>query len=113
MNATCRLVARRLPLLGGGAPGGRLDGHVGTCLTCQAEAARYRKLAKTLAAMTLEVTTAPEGLLESVDHAIDGADVAETKARPGWLGRVAAASGAVAAAGVVAVALWRRGHYAA
>ncbi len=113
MNATCRLVARRLSLQGGDTLGGALDGHVATCLTCQAEAARYRKLAKALAALTVDLVAAPEGFAASVDLAIDRADVATVQRVQGRLGKVAAATGAVAAAGVVAVALWRRSHYAA
>lgn len=112
MNATCRLVARRLPLETDTAPGGGFETHVRTCLTCQAEAARYRKLARALAALALEPTRAPAGLVESVAVAIDRTGAADVERRQGWLGRVAAGA-AVAAAGVVALALWRRSHYAA
>ncbi len=114
MSALCLVVAQRVPLTGpDGSFGATLDAHVAECLACQAEAARYRKLVRALAALADDLEPAPAGLATAVDAALDAAD--GRRRPPVTLGRVAAATGAVAAtaAGVLAVALWRRARHAA
>lgn len=83
---------------------GRHDPHVDGCLRCQAEAARYRTMLRSLAALRDTVVPAPAGLVSAVgDHVGENGD--DTR-------KPAAREVAVAAAGVVAVAsalaLWRR-----
>ena len=83
---------------------GRHDNHIDECLRCQAEAARYRTMLRSLAALQDTIVPAPAGLAAAIDAHIGG------------LGddprRAAGRDVAVAAAGVVAVAsalaLWRR-----
>ncbi|MBT8201886.1 MAG: hypothetical protein HKN74_05360 [Acidimicrobiia bacterium] len=83
---------------------GRHDAHIDECLRCQAEAARYRTMLRSLAALQDTVVPAPAGLASAVGAHIGGLDHDPRKA--------AGREVAVAAAGVVAVAsalaLWRR-----
>lgn len=113
MSAPCAVVSRRLPLVGdeGSLPPG-LDRHVAKCLTCQAETARYRKLGRALGALASTVEPAPPGMVGAVRRVLErealGMPVSSRS------DRITAAAGAVAAtaAGVVAVALWRRARQA-
>ncbi len=114
MSALCRVVAQRIPLAGPDESfGATLDTHVAECLTCQAEAARYRKLLRALSALSDDLEPAPAGLAAAVESALDAAS--RRRRPPVGLSRVAAATGAVAAtaAGMLAVALWKRARHAA
>ena len=110
MKPTCRVVRSLAPSRDFGALSMALDGHISSCLACQAEIARYGKLRRQLAALSDVVVAAPEPLVAAVVAAITAAESDEESdtgmAHPG---RVAAAAGAVvaAAAGAVAVAVWR------
>jgi hypothetical protein len=114
MSVTCRLVALRLPA-GSGTEGlGRaLEAHASSCLTCQAEAARYRRLRRSLAALGQRREPAPPGFVDRVLAALDGDLGAAPPERR--RGRVASTAGALAAtaAGVAALAWWRRTRPAA
>jgi hypothetical protein len=92
------VVASRLP-----AP---LAHHASSCLRCQAEVARYRRLRRELGALS-ELERAPHTLLGRVEQNV-WAEAAEA-AGNGRSARVAATvAGATAAASVMAVAMWRR-----
>ena len=81
---------------------GPLAAHAGGCLRCQAEVARSRRLRRTLAEMADETLAAPEGLSGSVEIAIDRPAVTSPhRLRQGTT--VAAAAGALAAAGTLVV----------
>ena len=115
MSATCRIVSTRLPLAGAEASfGSSIDAHVGECLTCQAEIARYRKLSRALSGLAGELVEAPDGFAARVEFALDR-DEPVVATGPRRVGKVATATGAIAAtaAGVVAIALWRRAKHAA
>ena len=110
MNPGCRIVRALAPSNENGALPELLERHVSTCLTCQAEMVRYGRLRRQLAAL-LEVTiAAPESLTAVVAGAITPWErPASPAASHSNVGRIAAATGAVAAAavGAVAVAVWR------
>jgi hypothetical protein len=115
MSALCQVVDRALP----GAMGdtaalpAALRAHVGSCLRCQTELVRYRKISRHLASLAPEVVPAPPGLRGAVIDRIGPAG-AEENAAATKVGRAAAAAGAlVAAAGTVAVVRWIRTHSAA
>jgi anti-sigma factor RsiW len=89
---------------------GRLEAHIATCLSCQAEIARYGRLRRQLAVLADVTLDAPARLVSAVGHAISsGDDAADVGSRQSHPARVAAAAGGVvaAAAGAVAVVVWR------
>lgn len=115
MSAVCQLVDRALPAAFGDVAGlpVPLRTHAKACLRCQVEVARYRKLARHLAALSGVVVPAPTALAPAVMQEIGAPDslVPDAGSR---VGRAAAAAGAlVAAAGTVAVVRWIRTHSAA
>ena len=85
--------------------------HAGSCLRCQAEIARYRRLRRELGSLAATTETAPSSILPAVEEAIwtEAPDHASFR----HVRFVATIAGATAAAGVVAVAMWRRTHTAA
>lgn len=110
MNATCRIVQTLAPSYGDRALSTPLHRHVGTCLSCQAEIARYGKLRRQLSALAGQTVAAPEPMVATVAAAIASPQPAVLAGDgPGHTGTIMAAAGAVAAAaaGAVAVALWR------
>lgn len=113
-SPTCRAVRALLPSLDDpdtlrGPPAA----HLGVCLRCQAEAARYRRLRRSLAALPERVEQAPAGLVGEVAQRLGEADPEASNA-PVRAARVAAAAGAVvAAAGTVAMVRWMRARSAA
>ncbi len=112
MSVSCKIVSARLPSLDPAEPaGGSLTSHMARCLACQAEAARYRKLARALGRLGDDVVEAPSGLAAAVEFAIDRVAPTTPVRR---VGKVVTATGAIAAtAGVVALAVWRRTRHAA
>lgn len=114
MSLTCRLVRLQLPSVDEPEDlDGPLAGHVGSCLRCQAEVSRYRRLHRSLGILSDEVVVAPDGFRAGVEARLAGGE-------PGWASapvraaRVAAAAGAVvAAAGTVAMVRWMRTRSAA
>ncbi|MEA3511173.1 MAG: hypothetical protein U9R51_07035 [Actinomycetota bacterium] len=120
MSTNCTIVRLRLPGVDAVDDlGERLSTHVGTCLTCQAEAARYRTLSRRLGALADETIAAPSTLLPSVAFRIEHVDEEETSDRSVVIRRaaiaVSAAAGAAVAAtaGTIIVIGLRRGHHAA
>ncbi|NND03624.1 MAG: hypothetical protein HKN91_12635 [Acidimicrobiia bacterium] len=86
--------------------------HSSSCLRCQAQAARYRKLRRELGALSRHSSSAPVRLLAPVDAAIARTSQAEAPKATSKV--VATVAGATAvAASVVAVALRRRSRAAA
>lgn len=82
------------------------DAHIGTCIRCQAELARYRSVARNLASLRHEVATAPHNTVEVV---LEGLETEPRLPRRRRTIETAAATGAVVAvAGALAVATWRR-----
>ncbi|MGD2052388.1 MAG: hypothetical protein PVI35_07930 [Acidimicrobiia bacterium] len=93
----------------------RLGRHATSCLRCQAETARYRKLHRSLEELGHVTEPAPPTILPRVHHAIGGPQLEERRSRgplAGSVAGVAATAGAVvaAAAGTAAVVAWRRTH---
>lgn len=115
LRPTCRVVAIRLAGVDDvDELSDRLASHVGTCLRCQAEAARYRSLHRRLGALADDAHQAPEGLVASVMRRLpDPVEVFTSRRRrsilPSRATVTAAATGAavVATAGTVAVLLRR------
>jgi hypothetical protein len=91
--------------------GGRLGRHAATCLRCQAETARYRKLQRGLGALREATEPAPDTLAPRVEHGI-GVVYEEPPRVHARVAAAAATAGAVvaAAAGAAAVVAWRRAH---
>jgi len=115
MSATCRIVQTLAPSCGDRALSSRLHRHVSTCLTCQAEIVRYGKLRRQLAALAGQTVAAPKPLVATVAAAIASPQPAVLVVdEPGHAHKIMAATGAVAAAaaGAVAVALWRNSRLA-
>ena len=76
--------------------------HVAECLRCQAEVARYRRLARTMRAMAATPPSVPAGLDLDIMVALDLVDEHAARRLPA---RAAAALGGIAAAaGVIALA---------
>ncbi len=101
----CAATQRRLAAVAGVASElGRSERHFQQCLRCQAEAVKYRKLARSLSDLARTPEPAPPGLAAAVQHRIAGpAPVASTQ-RAGHTTRAAAAMvGALAAAAGTAV----------
>ena len=114
MSLLCHVVAGRLVKAEPDTPLGRpFDGHVSGCLTCQAEAARYRKLCRSLASLADRAEQPPVDFAADVAAALGTEE--EATGRATRVGRAAATTGAIAAtaAGVIAVAIWRRARHAA
>lgn len=110
MKTTCLVVRSLAPSAEMSVLAGRLEGHIATCLSCQAEMARYGKLRRRLASLADVVVDAPAPLVSAVGRAISsGETAADSEARQSHPARVAAAAGTVvaAAAGAVAVVAWR------
>ena len=80
------------------------DAHIASCLRCQAEAVRYRRLLRHLAELRTETVPAPAAFTTLVASGL-GAEADRPKKAAGVDAAVAAA-GLAAVAG--AVALWRR-----
>jgi anti-sigma factor RsiW len=114
MTLTCRAVRFQLPSLDD--PDhltASLAAHMESCLACQAEAARYRRLQRSLGGLATRVQSAPVGLVANVEARLDGVEP-EPMTAPARAARVAAAAGAVvAAAGTVAMVRWMRARSAA
>lgn len=104
----CRIVSRIGPGVADGKPlPPRFVAHAGSCLRCQVELARYRKLRRELAALAQAVVAAPASFAPSVDSAI--VRTSNLEESPASSRAVAAiASATAAAASVAVVALWRR-----
>ena len=110
MKPTCLVVRSAAPTADLSGLSQRIEGHVESCLACQAEMARYGKLRRQLASLADVVEQAPVPLVEAVEQAIvSGRSSADPKTERSHPARVVAAASAVvaAAAGAVAVALWR------
>ena len=120
MSTNCTIVRLRLPGVDSVDDlGERLAGHVETCLTCQAEAARYRTLRHRLGALSKTTLTAPSTLVPFVAHQLESPDDDETAGRSIVIRRAAIAASAAAGAAVAATAGTiiviglRRGNHAA
>lgn len=110
MKATCLVVRSVAPTVDVSGLSSRLETHVASCLSCQAEMARYGRLRRQLASLAEVVERAPAPLVAAVEHAIGAGNATESlQASRSHPARVAAAAGAVvaAAAGAAAVAMWR------
>lgn len=110
MKTSCRMIRSVAPSTDIAGLSKVLNSHVGSCLSCQAEMARYGKLRRQLASLADVAVAAPEPLVATVEAAIGVGQ--EPVGEPGdnaHPARVVAAAGALvaAAAGTVAVAVWR------
>jgi len=111
MSATCRMARLRMPMMDGvDSLPGPFSRHVSSCLPCQAEQARYRRIRRGLADLASDRIDAPPTLATGVDAAMTALGAHHHRHRAG---RVAAAAGAaVAAAGTVVVVRWLRARAA-
>ena len=113
MNATCRIVAMRLPDIGDPSElGTRLARHTASCLRCQAEAARYRSLRRHLAELSTVTYQAPQGFVSSVmgrltDPVIDVARRTRQTVQSRVVAVAAASAAVVATAGTLALIVRR------
>ena len=89
-----------------------LRDHVGSCLRCQAEVIRYRRLGRQLAGLKRLIETAPQGLVPAVSSRL-GSGTAPATSGPRVPKAAAAAGALVAAAGTVAMVRWMRAKSAA
>jgi hypothetical protein len=114
MSATCHMVRFLAPSHSDTALSGQLNRHVSACLSCQAEIARYGKLRRHLAALSDFTVDAPRPLVATVSAAIAAPDPIISPEPVSHVGRIVAASSAVAAAavGAIAVVLWRSSRVA-
>ena len=114
MTMTCKAVRVQLPSIDDPEVlTGPLAAHIGSCLRCQAEVARYRRLHRSLGSLAEHVEVAPNGLVADVESRLSDGD-AVVDVSPQRVTRVAAAAGAVvAAAGTVAMVRWMRARSAA
>ena len=90
----------RMPLFADGATDGRLRRHIRSCISCQAEASRYRSLQRLVSSFGTEVHEPPFDLVPGVMAALDRPYLeAKRRTKAG-----VAAGAAVAVAGAVVVA---------
>ena len=83
--------------------------HLASCLRCQAEVARERRLRRSLAGLADLVVLPPDDLLEQVYGALDGLDGRHVlHRRVAWVGGIAAATAAAAGGAFVLAARTRR-----
>lgn len=110
----CRAIRALGPDIGGiGRMPAPLAHHASSCLRCQAEVIRYRRLRRELVALADRVNSAPPTLLTNVAHAVQG-ESAHQVPPPRRTRVVAQIAGATAAAAsLAAVAMWRRTRAAA
>jgi hypothetical protein len=96
-----------------GALPGPLATHIASCLRCQADQARYRRLRRELSRLAQRSDVAPVSVVPSVEHAISVR--LALAARPRHNARLAAtiAGATAAAASTVVFAVWRRTRAAA
>ncbi len=112
-SVSCSEVAVQLPrILDDGLPASApLVAHVETCLSCQAELARYRKLIRLLHQLAATEVDPPPGLVADVLEVV-GTAAKRRMVRSVLTGRSLAYAGAVVAAGGAAAGLvaLARGH---
>jgi hypothetical protein len=112
---TCEDVTDLLPGItdGGTSPSDSVRAHVETCLRCQAEVARYRRVLRALRSLGAEVVEPDPGGLAAVLAGLEAAGRARvarslvTARRAAYLGGVVVAT-AASAAGVLVWATRRR-----
>lgn len=116
MTLVCRVVRLTAPSEGAPVDGvvrSRLGRHRSSCLRCQAETARYRRLRRSLAELEKITVAAPPSLEHAVAGSLDDRKPVRPVRRRGRVAAGLAATGTlVATAGTVAVVLWRRGRVA-
>jgi hypothetical protein len=107
----CEEVSHRLPGLVDSARPMPSDvaEHLGTCLRCQAESARYRRLARTMRQLRTQfVAPSPDlllGILEWIDAADTGAPERSSRSRrAAYVAAAATAATAAGAAGALVIA---------
>ncbi len=116
MRKRCEALAAVLPGLIEGGDGtrwpatGRDVRHVETCLRCQAELARYRRVARRLAQLREEREVLPPGLVRDVLSSVEKVALRRARrgARTGRLALAGALVGAAALAGALVTGLGRR-----
>ena len=114
MKLLHRIAQARMPLLASDPSAGRLRDHVEECISCQAEAARYRTVQRVLGTFSRERYEPPFDLVPGVMSSIESG-VGEVLERPvteakrlAKAGAAAAVAGAVAGAVVIARIARRR-----
>lgn len=102
-SSDCDAVTGMLPAFVAGEVelGGDAAGHVATCLRCQADVVRYRRMLRTLHALREDTEDPPPGVLAGILSRLDGGGHRDGQVLGGWavvlgLAVVAGASGAAA-----------------
>lgn len=104
----CEQVRALLPAMSDDAPVDlRMQRHVETCLSCQAEVARYQKMLRALGELRHVRVDVPFGLLEETLAAVGGPSVVRVMSAR-QKAAMAGAIGAVAAGAAAALVLARR-----
>jgi len=106
MKVVHRIAQLRMPLLASDGSAGRLADHVESCISCQAEASRYRAMQRMLSTFSAERYEPPFDLVPGVMSGLDRPTV-EARRRV-KAGAAAAVAGAVAGAVVIARVAKRR-----
>jgi anti-sigma factor RsiW len=111
-RSDCEAVAGSLPayVAGEGDLDERSARHVGSCLRCQADVARYRRMLRTLHALRDDTAEVPPGVLAGILSRLDGgAGRRASVLLDRWVAvGVAMAAGAAGAAGVLVWSSRRR-----
>ena len=109
MTVRCTIATAQLPgIVEGKGMRGRTAAHLASCLRCQAEAARYRLMARELRSLADLEIEAPTSLAEGVNVAIDVSPPLRLRRRIRSVERAVATGAVVAIAGTVAVLGWRK-----
>ncbi len=105
-QAACAAFARALPAVldAPGALASQMTAHVETCLVCQAELARYRRLLRLLGELRRETVELPPGALAEVLACV-GQAARRRAVRSALSGRPLAYGGGLAAAAAAAAGL--------
>lgn len=100
---TCEAAAESIPALAGDerVPG-RVAAHVATCLHCQAEVSRYRRMVRDLRTLQGDRLVPPAG---AVAHTLMALGDHQAVRRQAYVGGVVAT--AAGAAGVAGMLVWR------
>jgi anti-sigma factor RsiW len=105
----CRTVKGLGPAAGRAAAiRGPLATHASSCLRCQADLARYRRLRRELSGLAQRIESSPVPMAPRVERAIWAQPALITRPRRAARLAVAIAAATAAAAGTAVFSLWRR-----
>jgi hypothetical protein len=106
-SGSCRRTSKQLSALLDGADLPQVSDHVGQCLQCQAELARYRRLRRSTRHLSEQVVEPPVGILASILAALDAGEQIDGPRRVLWP-LLIAGGGAIGGLAMAAVVAWLR-----